>query len=315
MFGRCLLLSLALLPCIATLIPTLAAQTPASHPLPSLQTMIDHETFLLEFAGGGSPLSPAERQQAAQIVREALNDPAAHWLQVAAREAQSVAVIQSHDPKVVGAMWDGTRYNYAFDTGEGPLQRWFLIEKHIIEAHDPVLFADAPHKRIVTAHMLDALRKSAAFAASMYNVPPPAQDFGSLVRGDLPQIPSVDPDIADGLAHIVRYQPYILPYFASLSPASRTNFFAKSKSSFNHLDDHAIEQWEIAETGAMLSRFAVRQTGQSASMQSLTYGMQMQYNTMGNAARGLSAACNPTLSPSARAQNNCNAPIPVPGLP
>ena len=87
-----------------------------------------------------------------------------------------------------------------------------------------------------------------------------------------------------------------------------------SKAAFNHLDEPGMEVWELAETGSMQSRFAARQAGTS-SAQSLAYGAKMQNMWSANGARSLSGACNPTLSTSTRAQNNCVAPIPVPGLP
>ena len=281
---------------------------------PDQQVLVQREIAMVRFIGGGSPLNAVERDQCTAMVHNAMRRDPDAWLKAAANDEAALKLIESGNPTVMGRLYDSVRYSYQFKTDTGPLAPYFLIEKHIIEAHDPVLFVDVQNHWLVTAHMLVALRAGAQWAASMYAMAPPAADFDKVIRAQLLTLPTLDAAVADGIAHISRYQTLAPLYFSSLAPAARAKFFA-NKASFNHLDEPGMEEWELAETGALESRFASRQVANNSSLSQQIYGSKLQSTWMGNAARSLSSSCNPTLSTSARMQNNCIAPTPVPGIP
>lgn len=285
----------------------------AQQPQPNQQVLVQQETALVQFIGGGSPLSAAERDQCAAIVDDAMRHHPDAWLKDSENDEAALKLIHSGNATVIGRFYDSERYAYQFEGKTGPLAAYFLLERRIIEAHDPVLFVDVQHHWLVTAHMMVALRAGAQWAASMYAMTPPRTDFDQSVRAQLATLPTLDPAIADGIAHISRYQTLAPLYFSSLTPAARAKFFS-NKAAFNHLDEPGMEAWELAETGALEARFASRQVANNSSLSQMIYGSKLQSAWMGNAARSLSPSCNPTLSTSARMQNNCIAPVPVPGI-
>ena len=280
------------------------------------QGIVQREIAVLQFVGGGSPLTSAERQQAALLCASAMRKDAAKWTAADRAAEQMLTVLAGHDAAIVGRIWDQQRYAYLFHEGMNPVfAAEAAIEGRIIEAHDPVVVMDSAHHRAVTGHMLLAVREAANITAAGYKLPPPAGDFDVIVRGEVQSLPTLDPAIADGFAHATRDQPYLGRWLAAATPAARTKFYNNRDKVFHEVDNHRAEQWQIAEAGAMMSGFAAKHAPAGGSAQEQLYRMKMQNHVLGDAMRGNSPGCNPTLSASTRAENNCTSPIPVPGLP
>jgi hypothetical protein len=271
---------------------------------------ITQEILFVQFAGGGTPLTPAERARVEQIVLAAQRTPSVQWNAVQQRHERVLAAVQSGRPDTTGPLWDAVRYLYVQPEAMGTFAGGLAEEKQIVDAHDPLIASDPVHHRIVTQHMMPAIRFVASWSATTYGLPQPAADFDSVLHQRLPQLASQDEPVADGLAHVARYAPYLNTYFSRMSSAERTRFVTSSRNTFNHLDQPGMEPWQISQSGAMVARFAAMHSGATASGSA----DMMMNNYLGtNAVRGYSPACNPTLSGSTRTANNCTASLP--GLP
>ena len=274
--------------------------------------MVDREITMLEFIGGGTPLTALERQQAAGVVAMAMRTAPQRWKIVDANLQKIIPEIQQHNVPSNNRLREQDRYAYAFgDPDTGGLQQEFLIEKRIVEAHDPVLVADPAHRRMLTAHMLITLRQTSAWVARSYHLPPPNPNFSKVVVEHLQaQFATVDQPIADGIAHIESNAWFAPSYFDHLPAAKRTAFFSNRKQ-FNNLNDESMEQWEIAESAGMMARFAAQQAPSSngnthAMLSERLLEQQMQMKALQGAARSFSPACNVTVgSYSDRAANGC----------
>lgn len=268
---------------------------------------------MLEFIEGGSPLTTAERQQAVKVVAIGMRSSPAKWQQTDAAEARALEQIAQNNEAYNNTLREAIRYTYVFRNGEANgLQPEFVIEKRIIEAHDPVIAIDAAHRRVVTAQMLPFIEQTAAWAAKEYGFAPPGTNFKAWVIADLQQqLATLDAPIAEGFAHIERNAWFAPKFFEQLPPAQRTAFFAKNRdATFHNLNDPHSEQWQIAEAGAMIAGFAAKRTlaqmgGQGGSGYALL-NQQMQMKALQGAARSFSPACNVTVgSYASRAANGC----------
>jgi hypothetical protein len=266
------------------------------------------EILFVQFAGGGTPLTAPERTRIGQIVAEAQSNPQVQWNAVQQRHLRVLAAVQSGGSS--GPLWDAVRYLYVQPEAMGTFARGLAEEKQIVEAHDPVIASDPAHHRIVTQHMMPAIRFVATWSATTYGLAQPGADFDGIVRQRLPQLSAQDEPVADGFAHVARYAPYLNAYFARMPAPDRARFVTSSRKTFNHLDQPGMEAWEISQSGAMVARFAALHSGAATSGSA---DMLMNSYLGTNAVRGYSPACNPTLSGGTRVANNCSAPLP--GLP
>ena len=111
------------------------------------QGMVQREIARLQFDGGGSPLTSAERQQAAGIVALAMRTNAAKWTELDRGNQPMLAALARHDPAVDGFVWDQQRYAYLFNQGIDPqFAPVAAMERRILDAHDPVVVMDAAHR-------------------------------------------------------------------------------------------------------------------------------------------------------------------------
>lgn len=269
---------------------------------------VNDEIQMLHFVGGGSPLTSAEQQQAANIVAMGMRTAPDRWKQADASIRQSLAIISRQDELINRRMREVDRNIYVFQIpDQGGLGPEFMLEKKIIDAHDPVLFEDAARQRVLTRHMLPMLEQASAWVAKSYQLPPPGPQFEANVLASLKaQYLKLAEPVADGLMHIESNGLYAPMYFDHVPPAVHAKFFS-DKRSFNNLDDPTSEQWELAETAGMLARYAAKQLpAANGSMQGGMLSQQMQMKALQGAARSFSPSCNVTVgSYSSRAQSGC----------
>ena len=274
--------------------------------------MVRTEIAVLEFIGGGTPLTAEERQEAAEIVAKGMQAHPDLWT-AADRNAQLLlAEIAKKNTVDNRALREANRYVYAFTTPNmGRLGEEFVLEQRIVESHDPVVAIDTVHRRLVTQHSLGILRQTSAWVAQSYGIAGPAANFDTQITADLKQqLSSLEPGIGDGIAHIERDAIYAPPYYAGITAAQKQDIFVTRRSAtFPNLNDAKGEQWQIAEAAGMLSRFAATQT-QNAMIHSTTsallHSQQRQLNSLHNAAVGASPACNVTTgSYEDRAASGC----------
>lgn len=272
--------------------------------------MVDNEVRALEFIGGGSPLSAAERGQAASVVAMAMRDAPDRWKAVNLSLEQTLAHIGQGNHAYNNALREQFRYDYEFPkAGRNGWPREFDIERAIIETHDPVIAVDAAHRLLFTKHMVPFLEQTAAWAAHSYQLPPPDnQFFPTIEQADLRNFAGIDPVVAQALAHIEKNAWFAPAYFNKAPANLRTAFFAKSKqSTFHNLENHANEQRQIGEAGAVIAAWAAKHSPSAASgMSDNMLMMKMTSNAMTQAMRSMSPSCNvATTSASSRYSNNC----------
>ncbi len=287
----------------------------------TMQPLVNREITMLEFVGGGSPLTAAERSQAANIVAMGMREAPNQWIATDKQMQTFIAVLGKQNPAILGIDRDASRYQYAFKVAVIPeLAKEFDLENRIIDAHDPILARDSARKLIVTEHMLLVLRQASQWTANSFGVAPPSSLFLFVVRARVQQLATIEPDLANGLGHIERDQPFLNPYWSQVGQPARVKIFTNKQNlgAPAELSDPRSSQWALAQAAAQLSGYAAKHAGTSGMGSQALYSMYLMKTrgaVMSNAARGLSPACSPLLSPSARFGNHCTAPMPVPGLP
>ncbi len=257
--------------------------------------MLDHEVYLLEFIGGGSRLSPAERAEVAQAIANAMQTNPQKWSAIDVEEQRAIASIEKNDPAVTNGTREASRYNYAFkDPKLVVFQDMFLLEKRIIEAHDPIIAIDREHKRLVTQHTLLFMKAGAVWAAEKFHYPPPRADYDAVISRTMSvDLSSADAAYADGLAHIEKILIYLPAYVTSMTPAQRESIFVgKRAATFHNMDDPAQAQRELSQAAGLIATYAATQQAVHATLQSMERSQQRTLNMLHNAAVAGSPACS-----------------------
>ncbi len=299
---------------VATL--TSAAQSP----------IVDHEVYLLQFVGGGQPLTPAERAEVATMVAAQMSAHPEQWRAIDQKEQTTIAVIEAASPVQRAALWDSNRYIYAFP--QDPNSEYarnfgavFAEEQKIIEAHDPVLGIDPQRHLVFTEHMIPAIHRAAAWAGGFYHVPGPDANFDARVRQAVQGLPSAQPDVAFGLTHIVALEPLIRPEVAKKPALAEQVSKASYQMNFAGKTNPTAEQNQLlGTTSAAAVRWGLHHGGTSpqggGSMGQMLYMHQLALKGLHDAAMAGNPHCNPVLnSGSTLASFGCIAPVPVPMLP
>ncbi len=290
--------------------------------------MVEHETYLLQFIGGGQPLTEAERAEVKSLVAAQMQQHPAVWTAADQSEQNVIATMKSSTPEQLAALWDASRYVYAFAPAAGSeYVREFggvwQEERRIIEAHDPVLGIDPARKLVVTAHMVPAMRAAATWAEGFYQVAGPGADFDTTVTAFAKQLPSLQVDVAFGLAHIVALNPLIKPAIAK-APAGFPEQVSKQSYRLNFAGKTgAAEQYQlVATTAGAAVRWGIHNggqlasTNQQASIAGALYMHKLALKSMHDAVLSANPHCNPILNDrSTLASYGCQAPIPIPGAP
>jgi hypothetical protein len=157
--------------------------------------------------------------------------------------------------------------------------------------------------------MIPFLVQVATWAAQSYELPAPDNQFFSIVeRADLTNFGATDPLVAEGLAHVEKNAWFAPAYFNKAPAELRAAFFAKTrKTTFHDIENHANEQRQIGEAGALMAAWAARRSpsADSGTSDSMLM-MKMTSNAMTQAMRSMSPGCNvATTSVGARNSNNC----------
>ena len=279
----------------------------------SAGSMVQNEIRFLEFLGGGSPLTPTERQQAAEIVALGMRNKPDAWKAEDLGKQQLLNGLAKASPSNTNALHEVNRYHYAFhDPNYANLGAEYVQEQAIVNAHDPIIAMDRVHQRLVTRHSLQLLEQASGWAARSFKYPPPRADFQAIVARNLKeQLATLEPSVGDGIAHIERDFLYTVPYFASLSAQQRTVLFDTDRNAtFHDMQDPVSAQWQLAEAAGMLSRFAANQTESSMAFRTTTQAMlqsqQRILNNLHNAGVSGSPGCNVSKnSYSERYANGC----------
>ena len=202
-----------------TLLLAAAARDPA--------VQINQEIALLEFIGGGTTLSAAERQQAAAIVHEGETTAPDTWNKVDQQSAGLLAKLDSGiDPRRKARLRAALRLSAAIGPPPGnPLAQEGREEAAIIAAHDPPVVWDAPHRRLISTVAVAVMVATARQAAPVFGQAAPGADaaprLAAMMRS---RYAAMDDGMQGLLAAAEANLPAALPYLQRAPEMQRTRF-------------------------------------------------------------------------------------------
>ena len=253
--------------CAGALLASAAALAQPAAPPPSAEEMAATEIAVLEFLGGGSPLTREERQQAIEASALAARLQPAFWIK-ATMKWRSILQRAAGDHVYEGDVREGSRYtvqSYA-QNGHGDVLAGMepvdAIENRIILAHDPVVVFDPQHKFIVTEHTLQVLQQAAAWMSENAGLPGPGADFTDRARQWIrSSYASLDAETAEALAAIERDLPAAYDSLRQADPQRREATMGSVRAAYQAVGPG--RDLKMAETAALMARLNYQQTAQA----------------------------------------------------
>ncbi len=270
---------------------------PWTCPAQASDPMMAHEVALLEFVGGDSPLTPAERDEAAEAVQEGMRVDSAAWTALDAKRARDLQEAAHASPATIGALRLSWRLGAARHMVANPdLASIAATESRIIEAHDPVLVLDTEHGWLVTAHTIRVLAQALPAGARALGLPPPGPDAGALMAHNVAQfLPTLEVPGHDGYTRAEQVLPSAIIGISRM-PASQRDGLRNLISQF---PDEATRDLNIARIMVVAGRNAAQQqmaSGGSPGFRAVAgHALMMQdlaQRQMLGAVRRMSPSCN-----------------------
>jgi hypothetical protein len=171
----------------------------------STSAIISDRLEIVSFLCGS--LSAREKAQLTdEIEREISKDPR-RWQHDYARIHADVMTLHKNDPELSTEVFENWRRTVALnDQPDDP-------ERHIVDAHDPIVILDKAHQRIVTLESLQSLREALAWTAKQSGGPRPDAEFIARERYIVEHQYWGWPDkVQDAYAHIVENFPSAADY-------------------------------------------------------------------------------------------------------
>jgi hypothetical protein len=267
---------------------------------PDIAATTQREIALLEFYGGGSPLSSQERQEAADMVLLEMRRAPQAEIAADTGAAKLLRALSEGPPTLIALAREGGRLNAQLHEAVNPaLQQQQAMEARIIAAHDPVIVFDPPHKRLVSEQTVRILQRADTSGATVFGVPAPGPDFADQMRQALPRAwPGMDDGMQDAMAHAERDLPYAANFLQAMSPQNRAGFVQTWRGKIMAAPDAAGQQLNLAEVMAVVGMTAFRHSQSGDGVQGALAGrLQMQdlaNRQLEGAARSNSPTCNVT---------------------
>ncbi len=277
---------------------TVVAQAPVNR-----FAMIEHEIKTLEVIGG-SPLTSQEQQIAAQVVDMAMRSSPEHWRQTDVNMANALQSFAQGNLLTKQRIRERWRYNYAFDPDyKFEWRPEYALEKKIVVSHDPVIAIDLARKVVVTKIMMQSLKRTAVWAATVHKVPPPQPNFNEIVSSYLVQgLAGMQPNVANAFGHVEQNAPLTIGFFDSMpKPLYAKMIAGNHKIFFEPEHDINLEQWNLAQAAAVMSWFAAQHSSAPAG--------NMTQQQMQDILKRLSPLCGPMVGAKQRENNGCPGPI------
>jgi len=294
--NRCCVLLAALL--------SLSIGTASATPPPDIVGMTQREIFLLQFYGGGSPLSPQERQEAADIIESGMQHAPQAELSAAAGAAKLVRLLARAPGPLIARVREASRLNVELHSAVSPaLQQQQLQEARIIAAHDPVVVFDPAHKRLVTVQTVKILEQANRLGAQTFSVPAPGEDFVEDMRQAIRRAwPGMDDGVQEAMAHVERDMPYVVGFLQSANPQNWADFVRIWRAKIMAAPDATGQQLNLAEVMAVIGLTAYRRGqggGEAGGSQGAALANRLQMQDLTNrqllgAVRSYSPTCNVT---------------------
>ena len=276
----------------------------ASAQQPDIAGITQREVALVEFYGGGSPLSAQEQQETADMVqREMQSAPRAE--QAADADAKKLlAALRQAQPQLIALARSTGRLNAQLHEVVSPeLKDQQALEAQIIAAHDPVIVFDPAHKQLVSEQTIHVLQQADAFGAAKFGVPAPGADFPEQMRQAIPRAwPDMDSGMKEAMAHAERDLPYAPGFLQGINPQKWDSFAATWRAKIMAAPDAAGQQLNLAEVMAVVGMTGYRRSGSGGGGGGGTQAMLsdrlmrqnlLQHQLMG-AMRSYSPMCNVT---------------------
>jgi len=278
--------------------------TASAAPPPDIAGMTQREIFLLQFFGGGSPLSPRERQEAADIIENGMQHAPQAELAAAAGAAKLVRLLARAPGPLIAEVREASRLNVELHSAISPaLQQQQLQEARIIAAHDPVVVFDPAHKRLVTVQTVKILEQANQLGAQIFSVPAPSEDFVADMRQAIPRAwPGMDEGVQEAMAHAERDMPYAAGFLQSANPQKRADFVRTWRAKIMAAPDATGQQLNLAEVMAVIGLTAYHRGqggGEGGGRQGAALADRLQMQDLTNrqllgAVRSYSPTCNVT---------------------
>ena len=201
------------------LFPIIGRELACAQSTPATAGLVAREIAVLELAGGGTPLTAAERQQAAEAVASAMRGNPQVLLGNYAALAEPLQRA-AHDRAYAASFQKLLRYT-AEENKPVPrgLELAAAIERRIVCAHDRTVVFDPARHHIITEAGLRDFRTAAAWLAREWNLPAPTQDFTAHVRNWFrTSYLTADNDLALVLATQGESFPSVAPALARVDP-------------------------------------------------------------------------------------------------
>lgn len=267
---------------------------------PDTAAITQREIALLQFYGGGSPLSAPEQGKAADMVALEMQQAPQAEIAADAGAAKLLRALAQGPPTLIALAREGGRLNAQLHETVNPaLQQQQAMEARIIEAHDPVIVFDPARKRLISEQTVRILQHADTSGASVFGVPAPGPDFAEQIRQALPRAwPGMDDGMQDAMAHAERDLPYAASFLQAMNPQQRAGFVQTWRARIMAAPDDAGQQLNLAEVMAVVGMTAFRHSQSGGGMQDALAGrLQMQdlaNRQLEGAARSYSPTCNVT---------------------
>ncbi len=226
---------------------------------PSAEALVAREITVLELAGGGTPLTPTERRQAAEAVASALRgNPQALFRNYAAltQPLQRAAHDRAYAERLRKAL------RYTVEEGQPApqgLERITAVERQIVRAHDPVVAFDPARKHLITEASLRDFRDASAWLAQQWNLPPPTPNFTAHLRDWFRTAYLKSDNItAQVLASQAESFPYMAAALAKADPKRKEAAIQQARQQLQSSDPVTRDQ-ALAASVAVLGVLAERQ--------------------------------------------------------
>lgn len=268
---------------------------------PDVAAMTQREIALIQFYGGGSPLTAQERQEAAAIVQDGLERAPQAELAADAGAGRLLRVLARAPAPLIAQAREGGRLNAQLHEAVSPaLRAQQAMETQIIIAHDPVVVFDPAHRQLVSVQTLRVLQQADTFGAQWFGVPPPRPDFVAQMQQAMPRAwPEMDAGMKDAMAHAERDMPYVPEFLRGIDPQKRAAFVQTWRTKIMAAPDVVGQQLNLAEVMAVVGMTAFRHSQSGGGAMGAAVAGRMREQDLVNrqmlgAVRSYSPTCNVT---------------------
>ena len=286
----------------ALALAALAIPPAAAAPPPDAAAITQHEIALLQFYGGGSPLSDQERQEAADMVQQELHQAPRAEIAADAGATKLLHALARANAALIALARETGRLNAQLHEVVDPvLQQQQAMEARIIAAHDPVIVFDTAHKRLISEQTVRVLQRADALGATTFDVPPPGSDFVAQMREAVPHAyPGMDDGMQEAMAHAERNLPYAPGFLQGMDPQKQAAIVQTYRAKIMAAPDAAGQQLNLAEVmavvGATASRHGSGGSGGSGATQGALADRLRRQDRLNHQLEGAMRSYSPTCN-------------------